>query len=396
MKSDFNWRLPESGFPGQFLKPTPFFVGVFFGFLICCILGYLCAANQSIDRFRRFHFYISPYTFYFPTFGQLESLTKSARDDQTYVIVGGSSLFKGYGQRPEDLWTEKLQKDLGKNYFVINYAIDGGTAFEGGSWIAEMLLKRSRKVIFITNAEPRKISSVNGWMFKHAFFDFYNGNHLLPSPSRDEALREALNPQSENANNEMIENELGKRVDRYTNSSELWQWVGHNLFFTIWSYGTHPAFLQPRRMFSDSEPVTFERDEEVYETKKTIIVDDESSIVSKGHDGEWAPNQSSWSKADLNAQTIPSQLLQHSIVFVPRYSPQLLDHFSEDELERHDAVLKIASDKWKSVGAQSFPLSGFQSDCYLDMLHFSPSGGTQLARMVAEKIRSRAKELGYE
>lgn len=38
----------------------------------------------------------------------------------------------------------------------------------------------------------------------------------------------------------LIDLSLGKLIDRYTYASELWRWVGYNLFFTLWSDGTGP------------------------------------------------------------------------------------------------------------------------------------------------------------
>lgn len=396
MNRRFQWKLPESGFPGQFLKPNSFFVSTIVGFLLCCLLGYICSLNQRFENFSRFHLYISPYTMYFPSFGQMVSLTRAARPDQTFVIIGGNSLLRGYGQNRDELWSKKLQQDLGDRYYVINYAIDGAVPFEGGAWVAEMLLKQNRKVIFITSAEPRRVSAPYGHLLTQVFFDFYNKKHLLPNARRDAALRERLDFANPVADRSAIENEIGKKMDQLSYSSELWQWVGHNLFFTVWSAGTHPDFMKPRRLYEDNENFAFEQTEEEYETIKTKIIADENSMVVKNPDEKWIPLESAWEKSDHEAELVADELLRHTIIVVPRHGPKLLDHFSRDQVRKHDAILEIAAGKWRSRGADSLIVSGSTPQSYRDMIHFSASGGAEFAHMLAERIRANSQRLGYE
>lgn len=390
-------KLPESGFPGQFIAPKPFFVGVLLGFLICCVLGFICSQNQKIENFKRFHFYISPYTQYFPSLGQMVSLVKPARKDQTIVIVGGNSLFNGFGQRTEELWSEKLKQDLGDKYFVVNYSFDGAVPFEGGSWVAEMLLKQNRKVIYITTAEPRRISAPDGLLLRREFFDFKNHGLLLNSSKRSQTLDEHMNASHSNFDQSLLDLSLGKQVDLYTCSTELWQWVGHNLFFTVWCSGTHPNFLAPRASFGDTYRPHLNLDGSFLESKKNELIGEQNSVAFRNAAGDWEAFSRSWADADENYQTIPQELLRHSIVFVPRHSPLILNRFSSDQLEKYDGILEISMKRWKVLGADSAVIGkGFKPDDYLDMGHFSETGGSMVAHMVAEKIRESARRLDYE
>jgi len=53
--------------------------------------------------------------------------------------------------------------------------------------------------------------------------------------------------------------------------------------------------------------------------------------------------------------------------------------------------------RWKILGADSAVIGkGFKPDDYLDMGHFSETGGSLVAHMVAEKIRKNAQRLDYE
>ncbi|MBX3135202.1 hypothetical protein KF707_03125 [Candidatus Obscuribacterales bacterium] len=282
-------KLPESGFPGQFIAPKPFFVGVLLGFLICCVLGFICSQNQKIENFKRFHFYISPYTQYFPSLGQMVSLVKPAQEDQTIVIVGGNSLFNGFGQRTEELWSEKLKQDLGDKYFVVNYSFDGAVPFEGGAWVAEMLLKQNRKVIYITTAEPRRISAPDGLLLRREFFDFKNHGLLLNSSKRSQTLDEHMNASHSNFDQSLLDLSLGKQVDLYTCSTELWQWVGHNLFFTVWCSGTHPNFLAPRASFGDTYRPHLNLDGSFLESKKNELIGEQNSVAFRNAAGDWEP-----------------------------------------------------------------------------------------------------------
>lgn len=390
-------KLPESGFPGQFLTPKPFLTGVVLGFFLCCVLGFICSKNQKIENFKRFHFYLSPYTQYFPSLGQMVSLVKPARENQTIVVIGGNSLFNGFGQSSEELWSEKLKRDLGEKYFVVNFSFDGAVPFEGGSWIAEMLLKQNRRVIYVTTAEPRRMSAANGLLLKQEFLDFRNHDLLLDNPQRTEYVDKLLNGSHAELDQTFIDLSLGKQIDRYTYSSELWQWVGHNLFFTLWCDGTNPKFITPRRAFADDYKPFLNTDESFLETKKNEIISEQNSVAFKNPKGVWQPLARSWTAVDENYKMIPEELLQHSIVFIPRHSPIVLNRLPSEQLEKYDAVLQISKNRWKWIGADSDVLgSGFEPSNYVDMGHFSASGGELIARVVAEKVRANAKRLGYE
>jgi len=389
--------LPESGFPGQYLKPTPFFAGVILGFLACCVSGFICFSNHHLQNFERFHFFISPYTAYYPSCGQLLSLFRQSREEQTIVIIGGNSVFNGFGQRRTDLWSEQLKRNLGEKYFVVNCAFDGGMPFECGSWLAEALLKQDRKVIYITTVEPNQVMYPCGLHLRRAFFDLYNRGMLLDCPVREGMLSEALNPAGPQANDDYINEDIGSRIDKVTYAKELWQWVGYNLFCTNWCYGTHPHFYLPRRLYKDSYVPKADRSETLNEVRKIQLCAEHHALVRQTLEGKWVSIDANWEKGDKNIEVVPLNLIEHSIVFVPKHSPELLDHFSKIERSRYDAVLQITAEKWSHIGADSLVLgTDFTVNDYADMRHFSAAGGKRIAKTIADTVRQTAQRLGYE
>ena len=62
--------------------------------------GYLAGRRNCYQDFERFHNYINIGTLYYPTASQVRSLGKAMLDpDKIIVVVGGSSILHGSGQR---------------------------------------------------------------------------------------------------------------------------------------------------------------------------------------------------------------------------------------------------------------------------------------------------------
>src|SRR3954463_15698565 len=96
------------------IVPGPLLLGVAVSFLGCCLAGYYLAHRNVYAPVVRFHPMISPETLHYPSASQVVALARSRlRRDRVAVIVGGSSINHGVGQRLEEVWTRKLQADLG-------------------------------------------------------------------------------------------------------------------------------------------------------------------------------------------------------------------------------------------------------------------------------------------
>src|SRR5262245_23735042 len=113
----------------KFLLPRSFIVGLILGFLGCCTAGYMISKHARFYHFTRFFTAIQPAAYlYYPT---PEELLLTARHivspDKILVLIGGNSVFRGTGQNPDELWSMELQKLLGNQFKVLNYAMDGAT-----------------------------------------------------------------------------------------------------------------------------------------------------------------------------------------------------------------------------------------------------------------------------
>src|SRR5437773_5728158 len=133
------------------IVPGPLLVGVVVTFLGCCAAGHYLAYRNVYERVERFHWMISPENLHYPSASQVAALARSRLlPDRVAVIVGGSSINHGVGQRLEEVWTQKLQADLGDRYRVINLAMRGAYASEFGGPVVEALSAEYKKLIYIT------------------------------------------------------------------------------------------------------------------------------------------------------------------------------------------------------------------------------------------------------
>jgi hypothetical protein len=107
------------------MRPVPFLVGLLAGLLGCAVAGRIAASVTSFEYFNRFFIFIQPQTQFFPTMSQLLATAKlKTAPEKTLVVIGSSSIFRGTGQNPDDLWSRELQRLLGDDFAVLNYAID--------------------------------------------------------------------------------------------------------------------------------------------------------------------------------------------------------------------------------------------------------------------------------
>src|SRR5262249_38079452 len=117
---------PGSSFE-RLLAPWALLVGVAAAFLGCCLAGHLASRRNHLHHFGRFHLMRPPEPLYYPTVGQVRQFARSHYDrDKVLVIVGGSSVLHGTGQRAGHVWTDRLQEELGDGYQILNLALRGG------------------------------------------------------------------------------------------------------------------------------------------------------------------------------------------------------------------------------------------------------------------------------
>src|SRR5204863_7293825 len=109
-------------------------LGVVAAFLGCCLAGRLASRRNHVDQFQRYHAFTSPQTLYYPPARAVRALARSRLDpNKVVVVVGGNSIMQGFSQAPDEVWTRRLQEQLGDEYQVLNLALPGCTVVEFGT-----------------------------------------------------------------------------------------------------------------------------------------------------------------------------------------------------------------------------------------------------------------------
>lgn len=380
------------------LSPRLFFTGVLLGFVACCLAGYLCSKTNTFSNFHRFHVSINAHTVYYPSALQMINLIEnSSKPDQIIVVIAGDSVLYGHGEKGANLWSDKLQQDLGDRYKIVNLSFEGTFPFEGGYWAAEALAKRGRKVIVITNAEPTEICLAPGYTLRATYFDFRNRDLLMDYPVRDEVVNELIEVDRGSFNETLDEQNLCKNIDRVTNSTELWNWIAYNGFFTIWSH-YQPWFILPKKIFSDDFVSTVPPDLGYLKKKAEELKRDHSFCATQNADGEWVEVPDGWKYMDkVSPDLIPLQMRSRSIVLLPKVGPRMTDLLTPYEKQRNDAIYEIGARKWQEQGYNAVVIGkDFGAQDYVDMNHFSPSASQKVADMVATEVHAISKRSGYE
>lgn len=398
--------LPEPGFPGQFMKPWPFFAGILIGFFTCCQIGLNCQKINPFIDFQRFHYFICQYSSFYPTINELMALAvDGARDDQIIVIVAGDSIFNGMGQSIDHLWTNTLKEKLGGRFHVVNLAIHGTTTFESGYCVAEALARKGRRVLCVTNTQPGWTGLLEGYQLASVCFSAMNRGLLFPFDVRQYLIKKDiesfnlgrdLDTFSFGNSSRLKELDLGTKIDAVVNAYDLWHLIGYRTVFTIWDKKTHPNFLRPRKVFLD-QPITEVENalsEENLKVRAEELRQREKNLIAEG---SFAARDNAWNNfEDMIKQALPQGMRRYVLVVMTRSNPLVLGELSENERERDRATFVCASQKWMKYGYNALVFGDdLEPQDYCDTNHFSNEGGEKLAREVSIAIRVVATKVGY-
>ncbi len=235
--------------------PWPFLAGVAFAFLACCAGGRLLSVVNCYKDFVRFHFYLNIQTLYYPTASQARSLVLARSErDRTLVLVGSNSVLWGMGQRAEEVWTRRLQEELGDEYDVVNLGMPGAYPWEFGGTTAEIVARDRPKCIFIAYPAPVPGQEwpQDGLAYRYFFWDaYYKG--LLPLDAAREARLRQLDAERLK-DNDFAELKLGRRLDAAVCFQDLWTVEAYECGATAWDRYTSRNFWRPRKRYADPDP----------------------------------------------------------------------------------------------------------------------------------------------
>lgn len=380
----------------ELISPTWFVSGLVIAFVLCCLSGRALARTNLYENFHRFHNYINPTSSYYPTVSQMVSLVeKKASPEQTVVILGGNSIFYGFGQNSEDLWSLSLQQMLGDGYAVFNFAMPSSDPFEGAYWAAEALLKKHRKVIYATIAHPATTGFPEGSdVYGYAYWDAHEKHLLVHDKVRDTVVSARVAGHNPLKQQKLFDLQLRAVLDSIFYFEDLWTAIGYSNFFTVWTEPTAASPLKARKGYP-GETYQLVPIEQRFKAEfcKAVKRDYRLCFESK----TTQPNPEFWALMTKKAEMLtPSVFKRNCIVAVSAPMPRYMGFLSQMDRTRETVAADASRKAWSAAGYHEMGFGNkMTDDDYADMVHLSASGGKKLAALVADKVRSLAFELAY-
>jgi hypothetical protein len=377
----------------KLLSPFPFFVGLILGLAALSSIGSYAWRQTPMGDFVRFHRSIGVETNYFASTGQVDSLIEAVESasPKVIVIVGGSSVFNGVGQRPEALWSKRLANLLGPDFAVLNLAQRAGGSGEFGSAAAELLIKRKRPVIYVADASIATFNNPlsTAW-YRDFLFTAWHRDWLLPWPPRDKLLAEA----AWHGDPVLRTTAISAALDRVFRFRDFWNAVSWCCFGTVWSKGLAYSSFKPRRSLPDPEMtpaqlahmwtlVTPADIEKTVRSVRTEIMPRSASHITR---------QAYWIE-----HLAPAELRAVTLLSVRTSSPYFTDRLAPVEHEQFRRQIGEQRDWLKAFGFDTVlaPGASLAASDYVDRVHLSDAGAHKLAEEIAPHVREMAIRFGY-
>lgn len=385
-----------------YLVPTKsFLVGVLLGFGLCVAAGHYLSRQAMFRSYLRIFPPLQPSTFFYPTANELVAyVERTVPKDKTLVLVGGSSYFRGLGQNPGELWTHDLQRLLGDDYAVVNYAIDlsGPPAFAGVAF--QILRQKYPHIVYVSTAGIFADDALDGGgVYGYIYWDAYYKNLLKYDPGWHERIRGEIAQQTRSpAGQEM---HLGKRLDALTYACDLWTWIGYRHLFTVWSdsYPTHP--FRPRFQYSESDDPNMAEHQRVIRTQTDYIRRTEETNLAASRRGYRQNSDGTWVLDPDTRKTIarnydgmlPRAVRGQTLLVLLDTNPYFMQTLSTSDRSHLDDLSRLAQEVFTDLGYRSVHIGAdLTADDFVDGSHLMASGGRKVASAVAAKIKTIEQE----
>jgi len=394
--------------PGYRFLPSPayFIAGFVLGLALLAWRGRVAARTDYHPDFVRFHPAISPEANYYPTVDEMCAIVRArCRPDQVLVIVGGNSILLGVWQPATEVWTKRLQEDLGDRFAVVNLAFRGSSPPDCGAVVAEVLRNEFPRQIYIADEAPITAEDpIGSDVYRFAFWQAYLRGRLLPFPPRDARVRTYLSRPDHRT--EGIEWRVREGADRVLHFQDFWNRVGFEDFFTIPALYSMmpPKLFWPRKDFPDTEPdaadpanvaARFPEANAALETR--IITTGPRLAYTRSGNGAWTLLPAY--REDLlrsYAQGFPDSLKARTLMLISRSCPHYTPMMTPDDVARVDAAFADTVAMWKQSGYDAMQNGrDYTDDDYGDRTHLSKLGGRKLATAVATEVQAMSARLGY-
>jgi hypothetical protein len=366
------------------LSSRGFLIGLLAALCAASASGFIATQKNMFRDFIRFDLSISPESLYYPTARQIAALVNERYDvNKIMVLVGGSSVFRGAGQRTTKVWTLSLQNELGPKYTVVNLAMNGGLAPGAASYMTEMLAKTGRRAIFVSDMlqGTYQPDSANPY-YRYLFFEAQARGYLIPSEPRSTYLQSVMDDDRRSLQIRAVAN-------RALNFEELWNYLGYCCVFTVYS----PLMSRPwsgRQNALDPEvpPSNFK----FQELPKDV--DTQMFAITRGYSNGVVDQEEQRRGLRIAfPEAIRRQIIILSTGQAPFYAARLTK-------EEHRNLDKYYTDWEHALNEEGIATAFFDrmlsdKDHY-DREHLNETGGATLAKLIAPFIQSKAKELGYD
>jgi hypothetical protein len=381
---------------GRFkLHARPYFAGILLGFGACVFVGHELSGTTRLDNYVRMFVPIQPQMQYYPSpFQLLNTVSKLYVPGTTLVIVGGSSIFRGTGQNVSDLWSNRLQADLGSGFTVINLSIDQQSMESFAAVAFRILRQRYERVIYVGLADERGAGPIDGLpVYKYFFWDaYYSG--LLGLSGRDLLTARALRA-SELNTRQGDELQIGSWLESKLRFRVLWNEVGYRFYFPIWTANAARDPFLARDQYIDVI------DPNLTEIQRRTREDQERHYVMKGRLADMArsymdrDNPSLLQEPTATAirksydEAFPQEMRSQVLAVFLQPNPEYSDLLPNRENTSLRALTVRASEILRGLGYRSIVVGKrLVPDDYIDQGHLMASGGHKLADEVAEEVRA--------
>jgi len=363
------------------------------GFALAVRLGQEAEGYAKPQKFIRLHYGISPESLYYPPFSMLENVALARwAPGKTIVIVAGNSILNGYGQAERDVWTLRLQEELGDRYVVVNLAFRGALPYEAGALVAESLLRRNYPVVLVSNTSPGTVGRVAGNAYGYLYYDALYKGRLFNHPARDANIAEWEATATPAVRAEQDELRRAARLDANFHFQALWHHVGYRHLFTTWNSRSRPQFWQPRASAKDDLPVApplAERFRTELASELAITRGFSVNLAEPDGSGSWRIlGPPAEIVSDLIDDMVPPKMRRHMVILLTQNAPFYRTRLTPTELARDNLVFSAYEQQWRKHGIAGHVVGlDFTDEDYYDRSHLAAAGGRKLARLTADYVR---------
>ena len=384
-----------------------FAAGIAASFTTLAVFGRRAAEKNFHPSFTRFHRDIAPDTKYYPTARELMGIAREkASGGKILVIVGGNSVLYGVGQPAGHIWTERLQRELGPAYAVVNFAMRGAGVTDFAAVIAEALRAEFPRQVYLANASPTQPSFPDGTItYRFVFWDAYYKGLLIDDPERAAAITETYRIRPETIEN-LPEQRLRAALDSFLYFGDAWNRFAFERCNTVWTQERFHGLdsFAPRKIYPDNEPdyLTFPAANRLFtgprfDAELGFARDVSLRAFTVGREGGWEPYQPAWDQlAQSIGTSMPHSLRARTLIVLTHNSPYYLNKLTPAEQSRDELAHTLSVQVWQRAGYEAFDCGrDYTVADYGDRIHLSSTGGDKLAQQIAGEVRRIATKLHY-